>query len=123
METKSYDLGYTYDEPTALASSPDKESESSEKPKMHYPSLYMGNLKEVIDLPDEGEAIIKFKVTERAVTDRNGEKSCRLDLEVHSLSPLSSSKETSSSKSGDLDSAMKAIEAGLKSEESEESED
>lgn len=59
-----------------------------------YPDLYLSDVDpEVLDLPDEGTATIKYKVTERCDLKREGEdgkkRQISLTLEVHSITPES----------------------------------
>jgi len=54
-------------------------------PRVWYPSLYLRRLKKSIDLPDEGEAKIKFKVTSRETNTRNGETRHSATIDVMSI--------------------------------------
>lgn len=96
------------DSPVASQSEP-------KKTKMSYPSLYISDLKESIEMPDSGEATIKFKVVERRETERDGKTSCSYDLEVQDISFLG---KTSSKKE---ESADDAVEKGLAEAESKKS--
>lgn len=63
------------------------------KDETHYPTLYLGDIDDprLLDLPDEGECTIKYKVRSRSHReDKRGDKpkrSCCLDLDVLSIAP------------------------------------
>lgn len=88
------------------------EPEKPRKMKTSYPSFYISDLKESMDIPDSGEATIKFKVVERRENERDGKCLCSYDLEVQEISfvgKASSPKE---------ESADDAVEKGLAEAES-----
>jgi hypothetical protein len=65
------------------------------KDKTFYPSLYLGDVDDprLLDLPDEGTCVIKYKIRrkEHREVRRDGDKepkrSCTLDMDVISLEP------------------------------------
>lgn len=82
--------------------------------KKVYPSIYISDLEDEPDIPDSGEAVIRYKVIEKCETERDGKKTCSYDIEIHEMSPTS--KSSSSSKDSDSDDE---IERGLSRAESE----
>jgi len=64
--------GYSCPEPV----SPDKDS-------VHYPTLYIDDV--AADLPDEGEITLKYKVTSRNTSERDGKKSSSICLECRKI--------------------------------------
>lgn len=83
--------------------------------RTHYPSLHIDDNEdpEVGDIPDTGECVIKYKVTDRTESERtiNGKKrkSCSLTLEVHSIEPTSGQKYKKKNGNGYGDDARKAV--------------
>jgi hypothetical protein len=83
---KAIDLGRKWDDDagTPIAMSDLKET-------VHYPDFHISNTEEarLLDIPDEGEATIKFKVVHRSHSeeDRNGKKRrrCSLTIEVQKI--------------------------------------
>ena len=63
------------------------------KDKTYYPSLYISNVDDprLLDLPDEGECTIKYKVRSRTHREEKNpskpKRSCSLDLDVISIAP------------------------------------
>jgi len=105
MKMKSISLGT---ERPDYSDSPISAPEEPKKTKMVYPSLYISDLKESIEMPDSGEATIKFKVIERRETERDGKTSCSYDLEVQDISFAAGKPGKTPSKSDDDE-----IESGL----------
>jgi hypothetical protein len=61
--------------------------------KKTYPSIYLSGPKdEFAELPDSGEAVIKYQVTRRSTEEENGKKRHSLTLEVRSIDPAASKK-------------------------------
>ena len=66
-------------------------SMSEMKNEVHYPDFHISDTDEtrLLDMPDEGEATIKFKVVHRShsESDRNGKKKrhCSLTIEVQKI--------------------------------------
>lgn len=61
--------------------------------KKTYPSIYLSGPKdEFADLPDSGEAVIRYQVTRRSTEEENGKKRHSLTIEVRSLDPKSAAK-------------------------------
>lgn len=73
-----YDLG---SKPEAIGAKPDK------APSVYYPHLSITS-KEEMDLPDEGEAMIRFKKVEDSKNTKRGEYRC--DLEITGIKPMGS---------------------------------
>jgi hypothetical protein len=63
------------------------------KDETHYPDLYISEIDDsrLADMPDEGEALIKYKVITRSHNEhqRDGKKEhrCSITLEVRSIDP------------------------------------
>lgn len=84
---KAMDLGMTDAEryPSSLGTYDPK--------KRTYPSIYLsGSKDEFADLPDSGEAVIKYQVTRRSTEEENGKKRHSLTIEVRSLDPKAAAK-------------------------------
>ncbi|MCK9587974.1 MAG: hypothetical protein WC069_06430 [Candidatus Shapirobacteria bacterium] len=108
MKTKTYNLGA--ERPDYGSAEPANEKPEKELPKkMVFPSFYISELTDKMEIPSEGEATIKFKVVERRETERDGKSTCSYDLEVHSLAITEAS--------GKPESNDDEIEAGLKEAE------
>ncbi len=61
--------------------------------KKTYPSIYLSGPKdEFADLPDSGEAVIRYQVTRRSTEEENGKKRHSLTIEVRSLDPKAAAK-------------------------------
>lgn len=61
--------------------------------KKTYPSIYLSGPKDdFMDLPDSGEAVIKYQVTRRSTEETDGKKRHSLTLEVRSIDPKASMK-------------------------------
>jgi hypothetical protein len=85
--SKSIDLGKTLD---------DMISVSAVKPdEPHYPDLYLGDIDDpkILEMPDKGEATIKYRVISRTHREEKGRKdTCSIRLEVLSISPPEGAK-------------------------------
>jgi hypothetical protein len=81
---KAIDLGKKWDDDAPVVM-------SDLKDRVHYPDFHISNTDEarLLDIPDEGEATIKFKVVHRSHSeeDRNGKKKrrCSLTIEVQKI--------------------------------------
>lgn len=107
------DLGTMRPDYSAEILVPEGASSESDRPqKKFYPSLYISDLSEKLELPDSGTATVTFKVVERRETERDGKKTCSYDLEIQDMTPTS---ESGSKKSSDDE-----IEEGLSAAENEE---
>lgn len=91
---KSIDLSYKVTDWEKLdamratsAPEPSKPLSDDEKPKkVVYPNFYISEAPpEMGDIPADGFALVKYHVRERTVSDREGEKSARMEIEVHSF--------------------------------------
>lgn len=61
--------------------------------KKTYPSIYLAGPKDdFMDLPDSGEAVIKYQVTRRSTEETDGKKRHYLTIEVRSIDPKASMK-------------------------------
>lgn len=117
-----HDLGEEYpktccDEPT-----------SEEASNVHYPSLYFsGKQADAFkSLPPSGEAVIRFKkVSESTRTDRKGETTYSVELEIHAIKPGKESEvgededEEEETPSIGFKSDEDAIEKGLQAAEND----
>jgi len=69
-----------------LGSKPEKITDSPSKgPSVYYPHLTITS-KEEMDLPDEGEAMIRFTKVEDTKNKKRGEYRC--DLEITGIKPM-----------------------------------
>lgn len=80
---------YHKDNPTSAPMLASPESDDSDKPKrMVYPTLYIHDApSDLGSLPDTGTAVVKYRIIEKSISDRNGEKTARCELEIQSLTP------------------------------------
>jgi hypothetical protein len=66
--------------------------------EVHYPDFYISDTDELglLDMPDEGEATIKYKIVNKTQREdsRNGKKRrrCSITIEVRSIEPPAASK-------------------------------
>jgi len=64
------------------------------KPQTYYPSLYIDNKSTSFkDVPDEGVATIKYRVTSRSSNWRDGKEKHGMNIDVLSINPKSKLKE------------------------------
>jgi hypothetical protein len=77
---------------------PEVASTASENRK-YFPSFHYSGKE--LDLPNEGEMTIRFKVTERTESDRHGKKTCSYTLEVQSIEDVEEENDDSPTKSYD----------------------
>lgn len=87
--------------------------EKAVKMKTVYPSVYICGKKELLTLPDTGEATIKFKVVSREVSSRkSGEKEPKerfeVELEIHAIEPKATPKKEKSTEEA-LDTLLKLV--------------
>lgn len=100
------DLGKSY-EPKSI------EAEVPAEDKKSYPTLYIEHGDEssaLNDLPDEGEAVIKYRIVRYTEDLKND--TCRCELEVLGLKPMGEQKQKKSKSSEEsLDEALSGIQA------------
>lgn len=73
----SIDLAITYgDSPLAVS--------DKTEPVKHYPTIHYEG-PEDLNLPDEGEMTVKYKVVETTESERNGKKTYRCTIEIQSI--------------------------------------
>jgi hypothetical protein len=116
---KTIDLGTMRPDYSIMTDAPAPEGASaeSETPKKKvYPSLYISDLDTKLDLPDSGEAIVKFKVVERRETERDGKKTCSYDIEIHELTPTAK-KSSQKSSDDDIEEGLSEAENSSKDED------
>lgn len=81
INLKAVDLGYTY--PTYPYDSP------SSQTKKRYPSLYIDDRENEIDLPLNGTAKVKFKMVSKTTRqDEDGKKKHSASIEIQSIDPV-----------------------------------
>lgn len=62
--------------------------DSSAVPRRRYfPTVYISDQEKPIDLPDEGKAVIEYKVRGRSMNERDGKKRHSADIEIHTIEP------------------------------------
>jgi hypothetical protein len=85
--SKSIDLGRKLSDMVSVAAlKPDEP---------HYPDLYLSDVDDpaLADMPDKGEATIKYRVLSRTHREEKGHKdTCSIRLEVLSISPPEKAK-------------------------------
>lgn len=85
---KPIDLGRKYDDDIGQPI-----SITEVRDKVHYPDFFVSNTEDtrLLDMPDEGEATIRYKVVSRNHSEdkRNGKirRRCSITIEVHSIEP------------------------------------
>lgn len=91
--SKPIDLGRKWDDIIGIVQA------GEDKDRTHYPDLHIGETADarLLDLPDEGEATIRFKVVHRNHSEHTGaggkkERRCSLTLEVLSIDPPDKAK-------------------------------
>lgn len=58
----------------------------------YYPSLYVSDRDEAIDIPEEGSATVKYRVRSRSTNKRDGKEKHSADIEIHSIEPVEPEK-------------------------------
>jgi hypothetical protein len=58
------------------------EDEDEEKTKIVYPSLYISGVPALLDLPEEGCCMVKYRRIGMEERERNGEKTVSVELEI-----------------------------------------
>jgi len=117
---KTYSLGMQRpDYSTAVPSEPATDKKTPMKEV--FPSFYLSDLKNPIDLPDEGTAEIKYKVVSRTESTRDGETKCSYDIEIQELTPTS--KTATASDDDEIESGLQEAEADKAGTEDEAAEE
>lgn len=81
IELKAVDLGYTYGE---MECNP-----CSAPQKKHYPTLYIHDRENDIDLPLSGQAIIRYKLRSKTTRqNEEGNKRHSADIEIQTIDPV-----------------------------------
>lgn len=81
MKYKSFiDLGHKHETPMQC------EPAEPDKNRVSYPSLYIASDSK-IDLPDSGDAIIRFKKVSSSESERDGKSSYSCELEIMAIKP------------------------------------
>jgi len=98
------DLGRKYDSSAVMPEKP--------KERVDYPTLFIshksgGEGAKMDDMPDSGEAVIKYKVRSYKEDLENGTCSCELD--VISIKPMGAKEKKKSSSEDSLDEAFNKI--------------
>lgn len=101
------DLGKTYDGPSEMLA---PEPLSGKDPEVHYPSLYIGDMKEPLGLPAEGEATVTFKIRSETKKTRNGKTCYAYDIDIKSIYPKKGGKAKPTKETSEaLDDLLKEI--------------
>lgn len=66
--------------------------------RRYFPTVYISDQEKPIDLPDEGKAVIEYKVRGRSMNERDGKKRHSADIEIHTIEPGKSPSRTGSRK-------------------------
>lgn len=97
-----------------------------EEPRVHYPTLCYSGPNEV-ELPEEGTATIRFKVTRKVEETRNGKEWYQVEMEVQCLCDVSDAggpdKMFKSSSKDTEDALDKLAKEKMAEEEDDEDED
>lgn len=75
----------------------------------YYPNLYLDNIADELDLPEDGLMVIRYHKTSETTTDREGEKTqcCSIEVrEIVSVKPEKSSKNDEKSPGEILDEML-----------------
>ena len=109
-ELKAADLGQSYEDRYGPMDCAVKASTDYRKEKS-YPSFYIDSRTEPLEIGDEGQATIKYRVTSRSINESGGRKRHGYGIEVHSIDP---SKEKKGKKGIDIaPEKAKLLESGL----------
>lgn len=81
----------------------------------YYPTLYIDSAPGEIDLPTEGEMTVRFKVCSKTVSERDGEKTSSVSVEIQKIIDVEADEE-------DQKSERKSAEDTLDKYAEEESE-
>lgn len=79
------------------------------RPRTWYPGLYIDGIKEPIDLPLTGKAIIDYKLTRKSTTIVNDEERHDASLDVISIEPMDAAKKQPKA----LPGSAKLVKTGL----------
>tara|TARA_R110000868_G_scaffold73521_4_gene213188 strand:- start:6517 stop:6900 length:384 start_codon:yes stop_codon:yes gene_type:complete len=112
------DMGMDYKEESMET---ETETETPAADMVHYPSLCIYDMPEVDSLPEEGEAIIKFKRSSVTKSERDGKKSSSLVIDVHAIKLLGKSSPSVSQKEKDAETEDE-VDRGLTAAEENDSE-
>jgi hypothetical protein len=83
-----------------------KSDEDLPKKKV-FPSIYISDAPPALfELPDEGEAVISFRVREKGMRERDGEKTCNCELEIISITPMKMESKAMEDSTLDSDKAI-----------------
>lgn len=108
---KPIDLGYEEDFDGCHISCEDKE-----EGKVRYPCLYIYDApKDLMNLEGEGEAVIRFKVRSRTISEKDdGKDKNSIDIEIRSIEPKQgTSKESNGAPSSlSLEDVILAVKEG-----------
>jgi hypothetical protein len=89
IQLKAIDLGYSYESMYGgcgidVAAKPDRKN---------YPSFYVSDRPDELDIPMEGQAVIKYKLRSKEMRqNEKGEKKHSASLEIHSIDPIKEDK-------------------------------
>ena len=103
---KTIDLGKKMD--TGLESAKVKDS----APKVYYPTVHIthdmsGDGSEMDSMPDEGDAMIHYKIV--SYKEDKKDKTCSCELEITSITPSGSKSKPKKSSEDSLDAALNEI--------------
>lgn len=88
----------------------------------YYPSIYLEGKEEGVDIPDEGYALVKYKVVSKTTSESDGKKRHSCSIEFHEFTPKKGKGKANTEKEeGDDSSDDDAVEAGLKDAEKRKS--
>lgn len=87
----------------------------------YYPSLYLEGTGSLKDIPESGTLTIRFKRVSQTERERNGDKSCSVELEVREIIGADAGDaETEKSGEDALDELAKALKDGDYEDEDKE---
>lgn len=66
----------------------DEDDEKPEKSKTEYPSLVVDHCpEELYNVAEQGTALVKYRVTARSESEREGERTCSVVIDIQSFDP------------------------------------
>src|SRR5690348_10029044 len=86
------------------------EAEEPKEVQTWYPSIYLHDKEEMPDIPEEGYARVKYKVTSKTISERDDKKRCSMEIEIQEIEP---EKERSGDDEYDVEEEIKKSEKEL----------
>ena len=94
------------------------ETDGVEDSKVHYPSVYLYDIKGLSKLPKKGRAVIEFDVRSVTRSNQDGVESCSMEMEIKSIESESCDSEDEEAEGdnsrGDRSETEESIESFFK---------